>query len=99
MMLGDKVNAAEAEQLGMLYKVYADDIFAEESMKLAITVADMPTQGLAYTKQALNASLMQSFAEQLQTEDRLQFAAAHTEDYKEGINAFIEKRPGNFKGK
>ena len=99
MMLGDKVNATEAEHLGMLYKVYADDVFAEESMKLAITVAAMPTQGLAYTKEALNASIMHSFTEQLQTEDRLQFEAAHTDDYKEGINAFIEKRPGNFKGK
>jgi len=99
MMLGDKVSATEAEHLGMLYKVFADDVFADEAMKLATAIAAMPTQGLIYTKQALNASLMQSFAEQLQTEDRLQFAAAHTEDYKEGVNAFIEKRPGIFKGK
>ncbi len=98
MMLGDKVNAADAEKYGMLYKVFADDVFAEESMKIAITLSKMPTKALAYTKQALNESLHNSFESQLQTEDRLQFAAGNTADYREGVAAFLEKRAPIFKG-
>jgi 2-(1,2-epoxy-1,2-dihydrophenyl)acetyl-CoA isomerase len=98
MMLGDKVSAAEAEKYGMLYKVFADDIFAAESIKIAATLASMPTKGLAYTKRALNASLNNSFEEQLKTEDQLQYAAANTYDYNEGVSAFLEKRVPVFKG-
>lgn len=98
MMLGDKVSAADAEKYGMLYKVFADDVFATESMKIAATLAKLPTKGLAYTKQALNASFNNSFEAQLKTEDKLQFAAAHTYDYNEGVAAFLEKRAPVFKG-
>jgi 2-(1,2-epoxy-1,2-dihydrophenyl)acetyl-CoA isomerase len=98
MMLGDKVSSQDAEKMGMVYKIFPDETFSAESMKLAITLSQMPTKGLAYTKQALNASLTNSFDEQLQTEDKLQFAAAHTDDYNEGVKAFLEKRPPVFKG-
>jgi 2-(1,2-epoxy-1,2-dihydrophenyl)acetyl-CoA isomerase len=98
MLLGDKVNATDAEKYGMLYKVFADDLFVAESMKIAATLALMPTKALAYTKQALNASLNNSFEAQLKTEDALQYAAANTHDYKEGVSAFLEKRVPVFKG-
>jgi len=98
MMLGDRVSATEAERMGMIYKVFDDEIFANESMKIAITLSQMATKGLAYTKLALNASLDNSLAAQLQTEDELQYKAAHTTDYKEGVTAFIEKRMPQFKG-
>ena len=98
MMLGDKINAAEAEKLGMIYKVFQDETFADESMKIAIALAKLPTKALAYTKQALNLSINNSLEQQLQVEDKLQYAAANTLDFKEGITAFMEKRLPVFKG-
>jgi 2-(1,2-epoxy-1,2-dihydrophenyl)acetyl-CoA isomerase len=99
MMLGDKVSAADAEKMNMVYKVFADDIFVEESTKIATTLSQMPTQGLALTKQALNKSFTNSWEQQLNVEDEFQQKAAITEDYNEGINAFLEKRKPIFKGK
>ncbi len=98
MMLGDKISADEAAQLGMVYKVLDDIDFFDESVKIATTLSRMPTKGLAFIKQALNASFQNSFEEQLALEDRLQFKAAHTSDYQEGVQAFLEKRAPNFKG-
>ena len=98
MMLGDKVPAAEAERMGMLYKVFPDESFAEESMKIAATLAQMPTRGLAYTKEALQLSFHNNFENQLQDEDILQNRAAHTHDYREGVAAFLAKRQPVFRG-
>jgi 2-(1,2-epoxy-1,2-dihydrophenyl)acetyl-CoA isomerase len=98
MMMGDKVSAAEAEQMGMLYKVFDDDSFTAESRKIATTLSRMPTRGLAYTKQALHASALNNLDQQLALEDKLQYAAAHTNDYREGISAFLEKRMPVFTG-
>jgi 2-(1,2-epoxy-1,2-dihydrophenyl)acetyl-CoA isomerase len=99
MMLGEKINAADAERIGMIYKVFPDEIFIEESIKIAIVLSQLPTKALAYTKQALNLSFSNSLEQQLHVEDQLQYAAAHTFDYAEGIKAFIEKRQPVFKGK
>lgn len=99
MMLGDKVTATEAERLGMIYKAFDDAVFAQQAMTIATTLAAMPTRGLALTKQALNASLTNNLEQQLQTEDQLQYAAANTADYNEGVASFLEKRLPVFKGK
>ena len=98
MMTGDKVSATDAEKMGMIYKVYSSDTFEEESKKIATTLANMPTKGLAYTKHALNHSFTNSWEEQLLMEDEYQQKAAMTYDYNEGINSFLEKRNPLFKG-
>ena len=97
-MLGDKVSANEAERMGMIYKVFVDEAFEDESWKIATTLAKMPTKGLAFTKQAFNQALTSDLNQQLAFETRLQTAAGATWDYEEGVNAFLEKRKPNFKG-
>jgi len=98
MMLADRVTATEAERIGMIYKVFGDETFEMESLQIAIQLSQMPTKALAYTKLALNASINNSLEEQLKKEDELQFKAAHTADYAEGVAAFVGKRPPVFKG-
>jgi 2-(1,2-epoxy-1,2-dihydrophenyl)acetyl-CoA isomerase len=99
MMLGEKVSATEAEKLGMIYKVFEDDNFNEAALAIANTLAKMPTRALAFTKQALEGTLTNTLNQQLQLEDKLQQQAGATDDFKEGIQAFLEKRTSVFKGK
>jgi 2-(1,2-epoxy-1,2-dihydrophenyl)acetyl-CoA isomerase len=98
MMLGDKVSASEAEKLGMVYKVITGESFSEEIEKTAQTLAHMPTKALGLTKRLLNRSMSNSLDEQLQMESKLQIESAQSDDYAEGVSAFVEKRTPNFKG-
>lgn len=99
MMLGDKVTAEEAEELGMIFKVISSESFNEEVEKLAIKLANMPTKALGLIKELLNKSITNTLEQQLELEGKLQIEAALSEDYTEGVNAFMEKRKPIFKGK
>lgn len=98
-MLGDKISANEAERLGMIYKVFDAASFEKEVQNLALKLANMPTKALGLIKKSLNQSLNNNLESQLALESKYQIEAAGTDDYAEGVSAFIEKRKPNFKGK
>mgnify|MGYP003616923622 CR=1 FL=1 len=98
MMLGDKIMAKDAEEMGMIYKSFSDETFIDESWKVATTLTSMPTKGLALTKELLNQSYNNTLEQQLILEGNIQVKAAQTFDYQEGVNAFLEKRKPEFKG-
>ena len=98
MMMGDKVSAEEAERMGMIYKFFPDETFTDEAKNIVATLASMPTKGLAYTKQLLNNSFQNNYEEQLEDEENFQQRAGSTNDYKEGVQAFLEKRKPIFTG-
>jgi 2-(1,2-epoxy-1,2-dihydrophenyl)acetyl-CoA isomerase len=97
-MLGDKISADRALALGMIYKVVRDDELLRDATALAKQLAEMPTRGLGLTKRGLNASLVNDLDKQLDLEEQLQREAGKTEDYREGIAAFLEKRKPEFFG-
>lgn len=98
MMLGDKVSATDAVQMGMIFKAVAPEDFDEAVQKTAQTLSNMPTQALGDIKELLNQSMTNSLEDQLDLESKLQIKSAQSNDYNEGVQAFIEKRRPNFKG-
>lgn len=99
MMTGDKVTAEQADAMNMIYKAVPDESFEEEVTKLAETLAKMPTRGLGLTKKAVNQSFSNDLSTQLAVEEELQTEAGQTEDFSEGVNAFLEKRKPEFIGR
>jgi 2-(1,2-epoxy-1,2-dihydrophenyl)acetyl-CoA isomerase len=98
MITGDKLSADDAKNFGIVYKVFDDENLMELSIASAIKIAAMPTKAIGLTKRLLNKTYSNSLEQQLLLEKNLQIEAANTLDYKEGVNAFLEKRNPNFKG-
>ncbi len=99
MMTGDKIGAAEAVAMNMIYKAVEDDQLETTVQEFASRLAKMPTKGLGLTKRAVNQSFNNSLTEQLAVEEQLQTEAGKTYDFEEGVAAFLEKRKPEFKGK
>ncbi len=99
MMTGDKLNAEDALAWGLISQYCNDDELQAKGMEMATRLAAMPTIGLGLTKRLLNSSFTNSYSEQLEEEGNLQIIAAATDDYREGVNAFLEKRKPVFTGK
>lgn len=97
-LLGDKISAEQAENWGMIWKCVDDADLMSEALKLAKHLATQPTKGLAMTKQAIHAAGTNTLDQQLDLERDLQATAAASDDFKEGVNAFLEKRAPMFKG-
>ena len=97
-MLGDKVSALDAEKMGMIYKAIPVEQFETEVQKTAETLANLTTLALGLTKRLLNQSLNNDLTTQLQAEGNLQIQASESQDFKEGVAAFVEKRKPEFKG-
>jgi 2-(1,2-epoxy-1,2-dihydrophenyl)acetyl-CoA isomerase len=97
-MTGDKISGEQADQLNMIYKAVEDELFDTEVNAFSKSIALMPTRALGLTKKAVNESYSNTLTEQLALEETLQTEAGLTYDFREGVNAFLEKRKPVFKG-
>lgn len=97
-LTGEPLPAETAAQWGLIWKCVDDDALATEAEALVAKFAAAPTKGLAATKRAIRAASLRSLDTQLDLERDLQRQLGRTEDYREGVNAFLNKRKPAFKG-
>jgi 2-(1,2-epoxy-1,2-dihydrophenyl)acetyl-CoA isomerase len=95
---GKRLTAAEAHAWGLVSEVVELDGLASRTAELAAQLAELPTRGVGMTKRLLDHAVTASLEEQLEREAQLQAAATRTEDFTEGVAAFLEKRPPRFRG-
>jgi 2-(1,2-epoxy-1,2-dihydrophenyl)acetyl-CoA isomerase len=95
---GRKLTAAEAHAWGLVSEVVEQDALSARAAEVAARFAAMPTRGVGMTKRLLDHALNATLDEQLEREAQLQTAATQTADFREGVAAFLEKRPPQFRG-
>jgi len=95
---GKKLYASEAKNLGLIAEVFKDEDFEDKANQILEQISNLPTKALSITKDAFNKSYINNLEDQLELESRAQQKAAETDDFKEGIAAFLEKRKPNYKG-
>jgi 2-(1,2-epoxy-1,2-dihydrophenyl)acetyl-CoA isomerase len=95
---GKRLTAAEAHAWGLVSEVVEADALGARAADLAAQAADLPTRGVGMTKRLIDHAVTASLEEQLEREAQLQTAATQTEDFREGVAAFLEKRPPKFRG-
>lgn len=98
-LLGDPVPAPLAEAWGLIWRAVPDDELMPEAERIAAQLAAQPAQAMALTKRALNASAGNTLDQQLDLERDLQREAGASADFREGVAAFLEKRPARFAGR
>ena len=98
-LLAEPLPAERAAEWGMIWRCVDDDALMTEAEAVAAHLATQPTQAFALAKQALLASGAATLEDQLAVEARLQGQAGRTPDYREGVRAFVEKRPARFTGR
>jgi 2-(1,2-epoxy-1,2-dihydrophenyl)acetyl-CoA isomerase len=98
-LLGERISARQAEDWGLIWKCVADAELASTAERMARHLATRPTRGLGLIKRAMLASSDNSLDDQLDLERDLQRLAGRSEDYREGVSAFMEKREPEFKGR
>jgi 2-(1,2-epoxy-1,2-dihydrophenyl)acetyl-CoA isomerase len=99
MTSGRRLTAAEAHAWGLVSEVVEGDGLAARAAELASSLAAMPTRAIGMTKRLFDAAPTNRLEEQLELEAQLQAAATKTEDFAEGVAAFLEKRDAEFKGR
>jgi 2-(1,2-epoxy-1,2-dihydrophenyl)acetyl-CoA isomerase len=99
MMLGERLPAERALEWGLINRVVADAELAKETAELAARLASGPTRSYAGAKRELNNWLYARMEEQLDLEARLQQEMTGSEDFVEGVMAFVQKRPASFSGR
>ena len=97
-LLGDRLTAETAEAWGLIWKCVDDDTLQEEAQKLARHFSTQPTVALGRIKKLLNVSFSNTLDDQLELERQAMKELGQSEDYREGVAAFMQKRPPNFKG-
>lgn len=98
-MLAERIDAAQAQACGLVWAVHDDEALLPEARRLAAHLATQPTRALALIKQAMSAAPGHTLAQQLELEADLQAQAAATEDFREGVAAFLQKRAPRFAGR